>query len=306
MDTDWDRKMKLFKAKYKLEGIGLITELFKTIYSEGYYYPWDEESKILFADEHNIEEDRLSEMVDFAIEKGIFDNGIYSKYRILTSSGIQKRYLNSCLKRNQVAFCKEYLLIEPQIPDWSKTEISMVSFKEVSDTGNSEKESLNPVIDSGSTQSKGKKIKVYKNKEYVHLAEFLAEKIEENDPKHFHNKNKIKKITSWANDIRLLIEQDDRSIEEVKKVITWCQEDYFWKSNILSGAKLRKQFPALLLQMNRGKPRASPPPRPPKICPICQRQIIGTQASCSGCGLPVKDFGNSRVIEAYRKQNGIT
>ena len=161
MDTTWDRKMKLFKAKYKLLGIGLITEILKTIYNdEGYYYPWDDETSILFADEHSIDELLLSEMVDYAIEKGIFDIGIYEKYNILTSTGIQKRYFNSSLKRNQVVFIKEILLIDPQKPNWSNMEILLVSLKSISDTGNAFKEPQTIDKDTAGTQSKVKETRV--------------------------------------------------------------------------------------------------------------------------------------------------
>lgn len=37
VDTTWDVKMQLVKAKYGLEGIGCIIELFKAIYHEGYF-----------------------------------------------------------------------------------------------------------------------------------------------------------------------------------------------------------------------------------------------------------------------------
>jgi len=161
MDTTWDRKMKLFKAKYKLLGIGLITEIFKTVYNdEGYYYLWDDEASVLFADEHSIDELLLSEMVDYAIEKGIFDIGIYEKYSILTSTGIQKRYFNSSFKRSQIVFVKEILLIDLKKPNWSNTKILQVSLKNVSDTRNSFKESQIIEKDINGTQSKRKETRV--------------------------------------------------------------------------------------------------------------------------------------------------
>lgn len=52
----------------------------------------------------------------------------------------------------------------------------------------------------------------------------------------------------WANDIRLTEEVDKRSIDRIKKVIEFSQRDSFWKQNILSGSKLRKQFDKLEIQ----------------------------------------------------------
>ena len=41
------------------------------------------------------------------------------------------------------------------------------------------------------------------------------------------------------------MELDENTVEEVKKVIDWSQADDFWKTNIMSANKLRKQFAKL-------------------------------------------------------------
>lgn len=93
LDTAWDIKMQLVKAKYGLEGVGCIIELFKLIYSEGYALKWDDDTRILFASSNHIEENTLDNILIYSVEKGIFHRGIYDKLRILTSSGIQKRWV---------------------------------------------------------------------------------------------------------------------------------------------------------------------------------------------------------------------
>ncbi|MED2764853.1 hypothetical protein P4283_22895 [Bacillus thuringiensis] len=57
-------------------------------------------------------------------------------------------------------------------------------------------------------------------------------------------------LGSWAKDIRLMQERDNRSLEDIKKVMDWCQKDPFWMNNVLSIAKLRKQFDQLYMKMN--------------------------------------------------------
>ncbi len=54
---------------------------------------------------------------------------------------------------------------------------------------------------------------------------------------------------NWAKHIDLMIREDERDPEEIKKVIEWCQQDEFWQNNILSTFKLRKQFDQLSLKM---------------------------------------------------------
>jgi len=57
-------------------------------------------------------------------------------------------------------------------------------------------------------------------------------------------------LQKWAKHIDLMIRKDERDIIEIEKVIIWCQADTFWQNNILSTAKLRKQYDQLALKMN--------------------------------------------------------
>lgn len=64
----------------------------------------------------------------------------------------------------------------------------------------------------------------------------------------------------WAVHIDRLIRIDRRAPALIERVIRWVQDDPFWKNNILSTLKLRKQFPQLFLkfgdsQHGKFKPR---------------------------------------------------
>lgn len=52
----------------------------------------------------------------------------------------------------------------------------------------------------------------------------------------------------WADDFRLIRERDKRTDEQIAWLIRWTQNDEFWKSNILSPSKLRKQWDHLVLK----------------------------------------------------------
>jgi hypothetical protein len=58
---------------------------------------------------------------------------------------------------------------------------------------------------------------------------------------------------SWANTIRLMRERDGRTYEEIGALFSFANQDEFWRSNILSPEKLRKQWDKLVIQSNRGK-----------------------------------------------------
>ena len=74
----------------------------------------------------------------------------------------------------------------------------------------------------------------------MQLAMHLFAKIKENNPDHKELTDSQKQ--KWADSIRLMIERDDRSPKQIKNMIDWCQADSFWRNNILSTAKLRKQY----------------------------------------------------------------
>jgi len=56
---------------------------------------------------------------------------------------------------------------------------------------------------------------------------------------------------AWANDIRLMRSALDVTHREICKVFKWANADGFWSGNILSPAKLRKQWVTLNAQMAR-------------------------------------------------------
>jgi len=78
------------------------------------------------------------------------------------------------------------------------------------------------------------------------LVNFFVGLITKNDPK-FKKPN----IQVWCDHIRLLIEQDKRTPEEIKSVMEWTTNEDFWKSNILSTKKLREKFSQLKIQMDQ-------------------------------------------------------
>ena len=55
-------------------------------------------------------------------------------------------------------------------------------------------------------------------------------------------------LDQWANDVRLMREQDKRTDADIRATFTWANQDGFWRTNILSPAKLRKQFDQLTLK----------------------------------------------------------
>lgn len=60
--------------------------------------------------------------------------------------------------------------------------------------------------------------------------------------------------------IRLMLDRDHRTVEQIESAIRWCQADNFWRSNILSAAALRGQYDRLRLAAQRQQRRSRPTP----------------------------------------------
>lgn len=67
--------------------------------------------------------------------------------------------------------------------------------------------------------------------------------------------------SGWANDVRLMREQDNRTHSDICQMFKFANQDSFWKSNILSPAKLREKWTQLEAKRNtqgQGKPSGRP------------------------------------------------
>ncbi|KGL43084.1 hypothetical protein EP56_08450 [Listeriaceae bacterium FSL A5-0209] len=72
---------------------------------------------------------------------------------------------------------------------------------------------------------------------HLSLAELLFNLILETNPE-----AKKPNLNTWANDIRLCMEIDKRSFEQMKNAIIWSQKHEFWSGVILSPKSLRRNY----------------------------------------------------------------
>lgn len=94
LDCSFDDSMQFVEAKHGMEGFAVVIKLWQKIYKfEGYYTPWQEKNEYLFAKETGIELDVIKGIVSTCFGEGIFHRGMFTRHYILTSSGIQERWL---------------------------------------------------------------------------------------------------------------------------------------------------------------------------------------------------------------------
>lgn len=112
LDCQLDEKFELIEAEFGLTGFAVVVKLLQRIYAgQGYYCEWTNEVALLFSKKIGLGCNAVSEIVEASIRRGIFDKKLYDSCGILTSRGIQSRYLEAVSRRKKVEVKKEYLLI---------------------------------------------------------------------------------------------------------------------------------------------------------------------------------------------------
>lgn len=117
LDQDFyhDRKIRrVLKSCGPASGT-VLTCLLGNIYHEnGYYIRWDQDLPFDISDLLGVSEGQVQEIIKAALKAKFFDEEKYNQYQILTSTGIQKRYLNALtdLRRSRTHLNKDYWLLD--------------------------------------------------------------------------------------------------------------------------------------------------------------------------------------------------
>ncbi|QHS22019.1 DUF4373 domain-containing protein [Virgibacillus sp. MSP4-1] len=260
VDIDQDDKVALIEARHGIEGFGVMIKLLMKIYKEGYVYAWSEREELLFSKRIHMNQEKVQQIVSDCLNEGLFNKTLYKKFRVLTSHGIQKRYLEAVKRRKEVRICKHYFLLEDleSILGHSKTAIYLVD-RDGKEVNVNQKPVEPPHSDNQKSQRKEKQNKETQtspstnyNPRDLEMATLLFDLMKQNNP-HVKKPN----IEKWAQDCRRMHEQDQRTYEQIEWLIRWSQADSFWKSNILSMDKLRKKFDQLIIKIKTAREQNS-------------------------------------------------
>lgn len=112
VDIDSDDKIELIEAKYGIQGFGVVIRLFMKIYKNGYFYEWGEKEQLLLSKRLNVDINLITEVTNSALHWELFDERVFKKHGILTSRGIQRRYLEAVRRRQMVEMDKEHCLLD--------------------------------------------------------------------------------------------------------------------------------------------------------------------------------------------------
>jgi hypothetical protein len=239
---------------------------------------WNEDLPFVIAETTGVSEGAVTEMILKAVKVGFFDGAMFDRHKILTSRGIQKRYMtvvrSGKLKRDGII--DEYNLLD-------NSEVINDSSEETGESSEEIEESSEESTQSKVKHSKGEESKVDTKallpetadapsepepEKPVKLtaeqarravckergwqaADYMRKKILGHTP-NFPQLRKDKQeetVNRWARDIELLLFHDGVDFEEFKQILKFSQNDPFWQKNILSGRKLRERYGDLLVRL---------------------------------------------------------
>ncbi len=166
-----DRKIRPVKRAYGAEGILVYIHILCKIYrDEGYFISVDDDFYGDVSDELGIDEEKVREILEFLIKRDLFDEGMFSWEKVLTSKGLQARYQEATVKRSmEVGSVKKELWL---LDDENTMEHILKAFEGVFSEKTPVSAEKTPVSGEKtgvsaekSTQSKVKESKVNKRKE---------------------------------------------------------------------------------------------------------------------------------------------
>lgn len=158
-----DKKIKLLRSEFGASSVLFVLYVLGKAYEgDGYFLRWDKDELLLAADELREKPTYVSEVLQGCLKRSIFDERVFQVFKVLTSPGIQRRYLRGCEKRESITIFNEYWLLnmnaKSDVPASIRAKLALVSLtggeNDVNSPGNSENSPGNP--QSKVEESKGK------------------------------------------------------------------------------------------------------------------------------------------------------
>ena len=124
LDVDFfeDEKIEYVTARFGEKGELLVIKLLCDIYRNGYSTKWNEDKATIFAKRagNNISPSLVNDVVEELVKRDFFEKSIFNSFDILTSKGVQKRYLQATAERKEVELI-EYIWLLDFPEDTKKT-----------------------------------------------------------------------------------------------------------------------------------------------------------------------------------------
>jgi len=156
-----DIKVRRLIRSFGSKSIGVVIALLGMIYGDkGYYILLNDDVAFIISEQTLEDEDLVNQIINKLIEIEFFDKNLYEKHRVLTSKGIQKRFISATERRKDVNLITKYNLVN--VDNNSSSDVVNVYNNPVNVDNNSSSDVVNV---GNNQQRKEKKSKVKKSKE---------------------------------------------------------------------------------------------------------------------------------------------
>ena len=107
-----DKKVRLLRSEFGASSVLFVLYVLGKVYEgDGYFLRWDKDELLLAADELREQPTYISEVLQGCLTRSLFDERVFQMFGVLTSAGIQRRYLRGCEKRDVITVFSEYWLL---------------------------------------------------------------------------------------------------------------------------------------------------------------------------------------------------
>ena len=135
VDVDFfeDDKIKLLRAEFGAKGVYILMYLLCQIYKNGYYISWNDDKCLLVSDGAGCgcTPGFVQEFINGCLKRSFFDKGVFEMFGILTSKGIQKRFLYAVMTRPEIRIIQEYFLLDDEFEELPNGIRQKIVFKSI-------------------------------------------------------------------------------------------------------------------------------------------------------------------------------
>lgn len=101
VDIFSDFKVKIVRGRYGSDGVILYIYLLCEIYKNGYYLEWNSDVLYCLMADLNMSEEKTRQILNFLLERSLFNDKLFQSDKVLTAASIQRRYQEACKNRKR-------------------------------------------------------------------------------------------------------------------------------------------------------------------------------------------------------------
>jgi len=242
-DTDMsnDQKIEYLEAEHGIIGYGIYNKLLEKIYRSGYYLRFSKRDLSVMSRRTGASAEEIKSIIDLCVNENLFDKSKFKKYGILTSTGIQKRYIKACERRKNVEIIKDYLISDNGLlENIVLIDKPVDEFEDKVEVEEQESQKIKPASQKEKTKPPVKKRQKEYSEEANALYELFAKTLVINDQRNYIPKTDKSK-QKWLTEFDLCRTSDNYEYWQIADIIVVFRFDDFWKDKFNTALKLRKK-----------------------------------------------------------------